>query len=194
MKEEDKSIAGEEFDSSSPELIKLIVRARSLTNKYNGLPADDAQERNNILGQLLGGLGSKVYVDIPFYCDYGKNIFIGDNVYIGLNCTFVDNNKIIIGKNTLIASHVSISTATHPVSARERVFQDPSRHCSYRTYSAPVKIGDNCWIGANVTIIPGVSIGDNTTIGAGSVVIKDIPVNCLAVGNPCRVIRELDRK
>ena len=181
-----------EFDSSAPELMSIIVRARKLTNEYNRLPADTGTERRRILEQLLGGIGENAYIDVPFYCDYGKNIFIGKNVYIGLNCTFVDNNEIVIGDNTLIASGVDISTATHPVSARERIIQDPNRHNTYRTYSAPVKIGNNCWIGANATIIPGVTIGDNTTIGAGSVVIRDIPANCLAVGNPCRVIKELD--
>lgn len=186
-----KCLAGEEFDSSSPDLIVLIVQARKLTEKYNRLSADDSESRDSILGQLLGSRGSQVYIDTPFYCDYGKHITIGDNVYIGLNCTFVDNNRIIIGDNVLIGSGVNISTASHPLKASERIMQDDGRLLGYRTTSAPVTIGDGVWIGSGVTIIPGVTIGENTTIGAGSVVIKDIPANTVAAGNPCKVIREL---
>ncbi|QQL45073.1 sugar O-acetyltransferase [Sulfuriroseicoccus oceanibius] len=186
------NLDGGDFDSSTPELIAVITKARALTNQYNQHPADDADGRRAILTELLGHLGDSAYIDVPFYCDYGKNISIGDHVYIGLNCTFVDNHKITIGNNTLIASGVDIATATHPVSAKERIIDDPARTNKYRTMSAPVTIGNNCWIGANATIVPGVTIGDNTTIGAGSVVIKDIPANSLAAGNPCRVIRELE--
>lgn len=192
LTEKEKCLAGAEYDCSSPELIKLIVNARSLTSAYNQLAADDADGRSGVLSELLGSIGEGAYIDTPFFCDYGKHTFVGSNVYIGLNCTFVDNNHITIGDNTLIASCVSISTATHPVSAKERIISDPDRCNTCRTYSAPVKIGSNCWIGSNVTIVPGVTIGDNCTIGAGSVVIKDIPADSLAVGNPCRVIRKLD--
>lgn len=181
-----------EFDSSSPELLKLITRARSLSNQYNQLAADYKDKRHEILTELLGSVTDDSYIDIPFYCDYGKNIHIGKNVYIGLNCTFIDNDKITIGDNTLIASSVNISTGFHPITAKERIFQNEDRSNNYKTFKKPVAIGKNCWIGANVTIIPGVSIGDNTTIGAGSVVVKDIPNNCVAVGNPCKVIRSLD--
>ncbi len=191
LTEREKCLAGLDFDSSDPELIALIVQARKLTNTYNQLPADDDASRRAVLTELLGSLGEKAYIDTPFYCDYGKHIFLGKNVYIGLNCTFVDNNHIIIGDNVLIASGVNISTATHPIKASERITHDPSRNIAYRTYSAPVKIEDNAWIGANVTIIPGVTVGENTTIGAGSVVTKDIPANCVAVGSPCRVIKNL---
>ena len=192
LSELEKCLAGEEFDSSDPELIRMIVQARQLCVEYNQLPGDDAQTRLSLLQNLLGSVKEQVYIDTPFYCDYGKHISIGRNVYIGLNCTFVDNNLITIGDNTLIGSGVNISTASHPLQADERIMQDSGRLLGYRTTSAPVHIGKNAWIGTGVTIISGVSIGDNTTIGAGSVVIKDIPPNSVAVGNPCRVVKNLE--
>lgn len=169
----------------------LIVSARSLGNQYNAMAADDAEGRRQLLTRMLGSLGDRVYIDTPFYCDYGKNIEVGDNVYIGLNCTWVDNNRISIGNNVLIGSGVNISTASHPLDAAERIIQEQGKPQGYRTTSAPVSIDDNAWIGSGVTIIAGVTIGKNTTIGAGSVVVKDIPANCVAVGNPCRVIKQL---
>ncbi|MFD2158896.1 sugar O-acetyltransferase [Rubritalea tangerina] len=181
-----------EFDSSTPERLAQIARARALTLQYNQLPADDPAARSQLLKQLLGSLGSDAYIDTPFHCDYGKNIHVGANVYIGLNCTFIDNESIHIGDNTLIASAVSINTATHPIHVAERIYPTPERSSNYRTLAAPVHIGKNCWIGANATILPGVTIGDNTTIAAGSVVTKNIPANVLAMGVPCRVARSLD--
>lgn len=187
----EKCLAGEEFESSDPELIAFIIQARKLTEQYNRLEADDSKSRTSILSQLLGNLGEGVYIDTPFYCDYGKHISVGNNVYIGLNCTFVDNNRIHIGNNTLIGSGVNISTANHPLQASDRIINKPDGTIGYSTSSAPVHIGNQVWIGSGVTIISGITIGDNTTIGAGSVVVKDIPANCVAVGNPCRVIKEL---
>lgn len=189
--EREKCLKGEEFDSSAPELIEMIVKARQLTNEYNQLAADDAAGRQKILAELLGKTGEQVYIDTPFYCDYGRHVFVGNNVYIGLNCTFVDNNYITIGDNVLIGSGVNISTASHPLEASERIMQDEGRLLGYRSTSAAVSIKRGAWIGSGVTIISGVTIGENTTIGAGSVVIKDIPANCVAAGNPCKVIREL---
>jgi maltose O-acetyltransferase len=187
-----KNLAGEKFDSSHPVFIAMIKKARHQCNIYNQMAADAFEERRELLLDLMGAVGDKTYVDQPFVCDYGKHIFIGKNVYIGMNCTFSDNNHIIIGDNVLIAGAVSIATATHSTEVAERV--RPQGHAPFTTFSKPVKIGDNAWIGTNVTIIPGVTIGEGTTIGAGSVVIRDIPANCVAVGNPCRVIRQLDNK
>ena len=187
--EMEKNLAGVPYDSSHPEFMKLIIKARQFCVEYNQLAADAMDERNALLSSCMGVVGEKTYIDQPFYCDYGKHIFIGENCYIGMNCTFSDNNYITIGNNVLIAGAVSISTATHDVRVEERVKQQG--HAPFTTISKAVSIGDNAWIGANVTIIPGVSIGAGTTIGAGSVVIRDIPANCVAVGNPCRVIRSL---
>lgn len=193
--EVEKQLAGEIYHSGDTKLIKIINRARDLTLEYNSLKSNEIDARKRILVELLGKVGANSYVDTPFYCDYGIRTEIGDNVYVGMNCTFVDDNLITIGSNTLIASCVQICTATHPIKASERIVANWSpemkRNC-YHTFAEPVRIGNNCWIGANVTILPGVTIGDNTTIGAGSVVTKNIPSRVLAVGVPCKVVRQLD--
>lgn len=130
-------------------------------------------------------------IDTPFYCDYGSNIFIGNDVIININCTFVDNRPIYIGNQVLIASNVQVYTATHPVLPQERYVSGwkDKKTDYYRTYASPVEIKDNVWIGGGSIILPGVTIGENSVIGAGSVVNRSIPANCVAVGNPCKVIR-----
>ena len=187
--EMEKNLAGLPYDAAHPTFLDLIVLARKSCVEYNQLPADAFVERTALLETFMGGVGEKTYIDQPFYCDYGKHIFIGTSCYIGMNCTFSDNNHITIGDNVLIAGAVSIATATHDIRVENRVKKQG--HAPFTTISKPVIIGDNAWIGTNVTIIPGVSIGKGTTIGAGSVVIRDIPENCVAVGNPCKVIKHL---
>ena len=177
---------------SQEDCLLRIRRARRLSRVYNALPVEDDAGRLDVLRRLLGSIGRETFVDTPFHCDHGVNVFLGSRIYIGMNCVFVDVANIEIGDGTLIASGVNLSTATHPVRAAERVRAPQDAHGSpYRTLCAPIRIGRNCWIGANVTILPGVSIGDNTTVGAGSVVNRDLPADCLAVGVPCRVIRNL---
>ena len=150
-----------------------------------------------MLKKLFNNIGKNVSVGLPFICDYGCNISIGSNVSINMNCTFVDCNKITIGNNVLIASNVQIYTATHPVELADRLTPNwnmESGEYFCRTYALPVTIGDGCWIGGGVIILPGVTIGKGTVIGAGSVVTKDIPDNCVAVGNPCKVIRQINEE
>lgn len=190
-----KSLMGEDFVSNSPEIMELIKKARRLTNMYNQSDYDAMIARRSILEELFGTLGENVTVDTPFYCDYGKNIHIGNNVIININCTMVDCNKIEIGNNTLIASNVQMYTATHPVIPDERLVKNwtpkqarPFFHIS----SMPIKIGQNVWIGGGAIILPGVTIGDNSVVGAGSIVNKSIPQNSVAVGNPCKVIKTFD--
>ncbi len=128
-------------------------------------------------------------------CDYGRNIHIGNNVSVNMNCTFVDCNTITIGNNVLIASNVQMYTSTHPVEVSERIIPDwtPGSGTYFcNTYALPIEIGNNCWIGGGVIILPGITIGDGTVIGAGSVVTKDIPSDCVAAGNPCKVIRTIN--
>ncbi|MEG2641380.1 MAG: sugar O-acetyltransferase, partial [Eubacterium sp.] len=143
------------------------------------------------LRNLLGGFGKNLWITPPYYVDYGKNIFFGDNFEVNMNCTFLDDNRIEIGNNALIAPNVQIYTAFHPKNAIAR-FGEPKEDGSFafcKTITAPVVIGDNVWIGGGVVILPGVRIGNNVVIGAGSVVTKDIPDNVVAVGNPCRIIQ-----
>jgi acetyltransferase-like isoleucine patch superfamily enzyme len=190
-----KCLDGEVFNTSDREIQILIHNARKLTKSYNSTPSTDSVKRNKILNELFGEIGDNVNIDTPFYCDYGQHIFVGKNVIININCTFVDCNKITIGNNVLIASNVQIYTATHSTDVNKRLVADwtPDSELPYfRTYALPVKIEDNVWIGGGVIILPGVTIGKNSVIGAGSIVTESVPENCVAVGNPCRVIRKMD--
>lgn len=187
-----KCLDGELFNSAAPELLAIIHRARKLTQRYNATASTDAAERRQILMECVGAIGDNVHVDTPFHCDYGRHIRIGNNVIVGMNCTFVDCNTITIGDNVMIASNVQIYTSTHPVAPQERLVEDWTPDCGhpyFRTYALPVVIEDNVWIGGGVVILPGVTIGKNSVIGAGSVVTRSIPADSVAVGNPCRVIR-----
>nr|WP_313779654.1 sugar O-acetyltransferase [Allomuricauda onchidii] len=144
-----------------------------------------------ILTELFDYKGDGVWIESPFFCDYGENISIGENTFVNTNCMFLDNNKIIIGKNGLIAPYVQIYTTDHPLKVSERIIGNGNQ-TRYLTSTKPVKIGDNVWIGGNSVIFPGVTIGNNVTIGAGSVVTKNIPDNVLAFGNPCKVKKKLN--
>lgn len=190
MREKDKMLNGEYYDSRDSELLKMYHKARKLLKEYNNLDSELIQEREWILSELFEFKASGVWIETPFFCDYGENISIGENTFINTNCMFLDNNKITIGKNGLIAPYVQIYTATHPLKASERII-GKGNESRYLTSTKPVSIGDNVWIGGNSVIFPGVIIGNNVTIGAGSVVTKDIPDNVLAFGNPCEVKKEL---
>ena len=175
--------------------LELKRHERALLQKYNALRYEQKEEKTRILKQLFGEIGTNVSVANPFICDYGKNIYMGNNVSVNMNCTFVDCNKITIGNHVLIASNVQLYTSTHPVELSERLTPDwkvETGQYFCRTYALPIKIGDKCWLGGGVIVLPGVTIGDGSVIGAGSVVTKDIPANSLAVGNPCHVIRRIN--
>lgn len=193
----DKCLAGENYDCHDKIFIDYKEKARALLLQYNTLSYEKKQEKYELLGQLFESIGANVSIGTPFICDYGCNVNIGNNVSVNMNCTFVDCNKISIGNNVLIASNVQIYTAAHPVELSDRLTPNwdiESGEYFCRTYALPVSIGDGCWIGGGVIILPGVNIGDGTVIGAGSVVTKDIPDNCVAVGNPCRVIKRINGK
>lgn len=172
--------------------LNLIARTRELTREYYFTGNRDKERRKAILQELLGSIGENVEVDTPIHCDYGKNIFVGDNVIINMNCTFVDNKPIRIGNQVMIASNVQMYTSSHPVLPQERIVDDWEKKDMpfFRTYARPIEIKDNVWIGGGCIILPGVTIGENAVIGAGSVVNCSIPANCVAVGNPCKVIRK----
>ena len=193
MTELEKCMAGEYYNCHDKIFLDIKSHARKLLQKYNALAYEQKAEKINVLKQLFGGIGTNVSVGLPFICDYGRNIYMGNNVSVNMNCTFVDCNKIMIGDNVLIASNVQLYTATHPVSLAERYVENPETGELLRhTYALPIKVGNGCWLGGGVIVLPGVTIGDGSVIGAGSVVTKDIPENSLAVGNPCQVIRKIN--
>ena len=150
---------------------------------------DEEKKIDQLIYYILGKAGKTIHIEAPFHCDYGKNIEIGNNFFANYNCTILDVGKVVIGENVQFAPNVSIYTAGHPV-------HPDSRNSGYE-YGIAITIGDNVWLGGNVVINPGVTIGNNVVIGSGSVVTKNIPDNMIAVGNPCKVIREItedDRK
>lgn len=190
MTEKQKMLNGDPYDSRDPELLTMYHRARKLIQKYNQSDSELPEERERILNELLKFKGVGVWIEAPFFCDYGENISVGENTFINTNCIFLDDNTITIGKNGLIAPYVQIYTATHPLKASDRIIQKKTG-TRYLTSTKPVRIGDNVWIGGNSVIFPGLTIGNNVTIGAGSVVTKDLPDDVLAFGNPCVVQKKL---
>ena len=185
MTELEKCMAGEYYNCHDTIFLEFKKDARELLKKYHSLQYEQKNEKISILKQLFGRMGTNVSVGQPFICDYGRNIYIGSNVSVNMNCTFVDCNKIEIGDNVLIASNVQLYTATHPVELSERLTPDwkpkdsstETEEYFCRTYALPIKIGNGCWLGGGVIVLPGVTIGNGTVIGAGSVVTKDIPEN-----------------
>jgi maltose O-acetyltransferase len=192
MSEKEKMLAGLHYNSRDPELLERYYLVRKLLAKLNNSSPIDSEQRNELFTSLLGRIGDNVWIETPFFCDYGENIYIDEGTFINVNAIFLDNNIINIGKNGLIGPGVQLLTASHPLSARERlIISNGNLKASYKTFSKPIHIGDNVWIGGNAVVLPGITIGNNVTIGAGSVVTKDIPDNMLAFGNPCKIIRQI---
>ena len=181
--EKEKMLAGKLYDSTDPQLIAERRHARDLTRAFNHTSAGDGLQRKQILAELVGSLGKHAMIEPPFYCDYGYNIHLGDNVFFNFNCVVLDVMRVEIGSNTMFGPNVQIYTATHPLDAAERR--------SGLEFAKPIRIGSDVWVGGSAVIAPGVSIGDRSVIGAGSVVVKDIPADVFAAGNPCKVIRYL---
>lgn len=178
-----KMLDGELYMANDLVLLDMRNKARALFMEYNQTLNEQALERGLILKTLLGALGENIDIQPPFFCDYGKHITLGNNVFINYNCTILDCAEIKLGNNVFIGPNVSLYAAYHPIIASERI-KGPE-------LASPITIKDNVWLAGNVIVCQGVTIGENTTIGAGSVVTKDIPANVFAAGNPCRVIREL---
>lgn len=192
MTEREKMLAGQLYDCGDSELLSRWHKAKNLVRDYNRTNSENLAEKDRILKELLGGRGANLWITAPFFADYGDNIYFGNNCEVNMNCVFLDDNRISIGDNALIAPNVQIYTAFHPTNAKDR-FGEPKEDGSFafcKTQTAPVTIGDNVWIGGGAIIMPGVTIGDNVVIGAGSVVTRDIPSDKIACGNPCRVIRD----
>lgn len=177
--------SGELYLSGDEELMKEQMKYQDMLCDYNMTKPSESEKRTAMLQEMLGDCGEDVYIEAPFYANWGgHHCHFGKMVYANYNLTCVDDTHIYIGDYTMIGPNVTIATAGHPIlpELREKLYQ----------YNMPVNIGRNCWIGAGVTIVPGVTIGDNTVIGAGSVVTKDIPENVVAVGNPCKVMRQIN--
>lgn len=181
--EKEKMLSGELYDALDPQLSEERLKARLLLKKLNDTAEDETEERSLVLAELLPGAGKDLWIQPPFYCDYGYNIKLGDRVFFNFNCVILDVAQVTIGSRTLFGPNVQIYTATHPMNHRERA--------SGLEYAKPIIIGEDVWIGGGAIICPGVSIADRTVIGAGSVVTKDIPADVFAAGNPCRVVRTL---
>ena len=181
----ERMLAGELYDPLDPELVAARDRARDLCQALNATREAQQDERRRIVRELFGAGGDTVWMQPPFFCDYGSNILLGERVFFNFNCVVLDVCQVTVGDYTLFAPAVQIYTATHPLNAALRRKQE---------YAKPIAIGSDVWVGGGAIICPGVKIGDRAVIGAGSVVTRDIPADVLAAGNPCRVIREITGK
>ncbi|HZH35953.1 MAG TPA: sugar O-acetyltransferase [Flavisolibacter sp.] len=179
--EKEKMLDGQLYDPLDPQLSRDRIKARLLLKALNESAEDNVAERSRILKELLPNAGEGLWIQPPFYCDYGVNITIGEKVFFNFNCVVLDVAPVKIGSRTMFGPNVQIYAATHPLNHKERA--------SGLEYGKPVTIGNDVWVGGSSVICPGVSIGDRTIIGAGSVVTKDIPADVIAAGNPCKVIR-----
>lgn len=183
--EKEKMLSGELYDASDAELSSERLKARLLLKRINNYREDELEQRTKILNNLLPNAGKELFIQTPFYCDYGENIIIGDMVYFNFNCVILDVMQVKIGNRTMLGPNVQIYTATHPMNFKERA--------QGLEFAKSVNIGNDVWIGGSAIICPGVTIGNRTVIGAGSVVTKDLPSDVFAAGNPCKIIRKLEQ-
>ena len=187
MTEWEKAQAGYLYDANyDKDIVDARTKCADLCYEFNHCKPSDTKKQTELLHQILGEIKGDIVITAPFYCDYGFNISVGKNFYTNHNCTILDGAKVEFGDNVFIAPNCVFSTAGHAIDAEQRG--------KGLEIALPIKVGNNVWFGANVSVLPGVTIGDNTIIGAGSVVNKDIPSGVIAVGNPCRVIREITEK
>jgi len=179
--EREKMLAGEPYDPLDPELLAGRRRSQEMVIAFNGEP--DEELRLAMLADLVGGIGTEALIVPPFFCDYGANVELGDEVFVNAGGVFLDCAAITIGAKTQVGPNVQLLAADHP--------REPELRAAGVELSRPVRIGANCWIGAGTIVCPGVTVGDDAIVGAGSVVVADVPPRVMAAGNPCRVIREL---
>ncbi|MFA7439990.1 MAG: sugar O-acetyltransferase [Sphingomonadaceae bacterium] len=176
--EKEKMIGGELYNAGDPELVADHARICAWMEQYNNSLSRSPEQRWPLLQQALGHTGLNVNIRPPFYCDYGYNIFIGDDVFINFNCIILDGTRISIGNKTQIGPNVQILAADHP--------RNPAQRAEMLEFARPVTIGANVWIGGGAILLPGVTIGDDALIGAGSIVTRDVPAGVTVVGNPAR--------
>lgn len=186
MNEKEKMINGFLYSpENDEELYNDRLNVKTLCYEYNNLPPKQTEERKALLKKILGSAQEKYWIEQPFECDYGYNIEVGNNFYANHNLIILDCAKVKFGNNVFIAPNCGFYTACHPLDTQMRI--------EGLEYALPITVGNNVWIGGGVTVLAGVTIGDNSIIGAGSVVTRDIPSNVIAVGNPCRVIKEVTK-
>ncbi len=181
----EKMLSGELYSCTDEELAAEQLKCLEKLYDFNATRPSESDKRQTMLKEMFAELGENCYIEPPLHANWGgKHVHFGKNVYANFNLTLVDDTHIFIGDCTMFGPNVIVASAGHPIlpELREQVYQ----------YNASVRIGRNCWIGAGAVILPGVTIGENTVIGAGSIVTKDIPANVVAVGNPCRVLREIN--
>lgn len=184
MSMKDKLHTGELYLPEDDSIMEEQLKHLDMLYDFNRTRPTELDKREKMLKEMFAEIGEGCYIEPPFHANWGgAHCHFGKNVYCNFGCTFVDDTHIYVGDYTMFGPNVTVATAGHPIlpELRKQAYQ----------YNAPVHIGKNCWIGAGAIIVPGVTIGDNTVIGAGSVVTKDIPSNVVAVGNPCRVLREI---
>jgi len=181
--EKQKMLSGELYDPLDPQLAAERLRCRNLCQDLNATREAEVDTRRRIVQELFATGGDSVWLQPPFYCDYGSNIHLGQRVFFNFNCVVLDVCEVTIGNFTLFGPAVQIYTATHPMNSQLRRTQE---------FAKPIAIGDDVWVGGGAVICPGVKIGSRSVIGAGSVVTRDIPEQVLAVGNPCRVVRTIE--
>ena len=183
MTQKERMLAGLPYRANDPELKQMRAENKLRIAQYNQLTRNQEQEMDRLIKEILGGTGKEILVEPPIHFDYGRNTTVGERFFANYNLTVLDVCPVTIGDNVMLAPNVSLYGAGHPI-------HPDARNSGYE-YGAPITIGNNVWIGGSVCVLPGVTIGNNVVIGAGSVVAKDIPDNVIAVGNPCRVIREI---
>ena len=184
MTEKEKRDIGELYDANyDKELLDEMLKTKELCYEYNNLRPSETKKKDELIKKILGRTGKNIRIEANFNCDYGYNIFVGENFYMNHNCIILDAGKVEFGDNVFIGPNCGFYTAGHPIEIdlRNKGLE----------YAKPIEVGDNVWFGGNVVVLPGVTIGNNVTIGAGSVVTKDIPDNSIAYGNPCKKIKSI---
>jgi maltose O-acetyltransferase len=187
--ERERMRGGAPYNSRDPELLALAHRARALLARFGALASTDGDARAGVLRELLGAVGEGVWIEPPFYCDYGAHITIGAHTFVNVNVVMLDSADITIGSRVLIGPGAQLLTATHPLAMTERLpveWTPASAHGPYVTMARPITVGDGAWIGAGALVMPGVTIGEGAVIGAGSVVTRDVPAHTVVMGNPAR--------